>query len=112
VFALVPGLLLAGVGIGLSYTPITSMVMRSVAPAHGGAASGIVATTQQVGYALGVAVTGVIYFAHASQDVGRAFELSLVELAALGAVLVAATRLLPGPRREASRQAAAAAVRA
>jgi EmrB/QacA subfamily drug resistance transporter len=108
VFSLIPGLLLAGVGIGLSYTPITSMIMRSVAPAHGGAASGIVATTQQVGYALGVAVTGVIYFAHASRDVGQAFALSLVELAALGAVLFAATRLLPGPRREPSRQAAPA----
>jgi EmrB/QacA subfamily drug resistance transporter len=110
VFALIPGLLLAGVGIGLSYTPITSIVMRSVAPAQGGAASGIVATTQQVGYALGVALTGVIYFAHAGRDVGHAFELSLIELAALGVVLFAATRLLPSPRREATRQATTAAV--
>jgi predicted MFS family arabinose efflux permease len=110
VFALIPGLLLAGVGIGLSYTPITSIVMRSVAPAQAGAASGIVATTQQVGYALGVALTGVIYFAHAGRDVGHAFELSLVELAALGVVLFAATRLLPSPRREATRQATTAAV--
>jgi EmrB/QacA subfamily drug resistance transporter len=110
VLALLPGLLLAGVGIGLTYTPITAMVMRTVTPAQGGAASGILATTQQVGYALGVAATGVIYFAHASRDIGRAFELSLVELAALGAVLVAATRLLPRPRRETSPQATAAAL--
>jgi EmrB/QacA subfamily drug resistance transporter len=98
VLTLIPGLLLAGIGIGLTYTPITSIVMRRVTPEQGGAASGIVATTQQVGYALGVAVTGVIYFAHASRDIGRAFELSLIELAALAVVLIAATRLLPRRR--------------
>jgi hypothetical protein len=70
--------------------------------------SGIIATTQRVGYALGVAVTGVIYFAHAGRDIGQAFELSLAELAALGVVLLVATGLLPGPPREATPQAAAA----
>jgi hypothetical protein len=59
------------------------------------------ATTQQLGYALGVAVTGVIYFAHASAGIGQAFELCLVELALLGVVLVATTRLLPGGGRDA-----------
>jgi hypothetical protein len=40
-------------------------------------------------------VTGVIYFAHVSTGIAHAFELSLVELAALGLALVGATRLLP-----------------
>jgi MFS family permease len=108
VVELMPGLLLAGVGIGLTYTPITAMIMSSVAPAQGGAASGAVSTVQQVGYALGVAITGVIYFAHASHGIGRAFELSLIELAVLGCALVAATRLLPARRATPRRQAAAA----
>jgi hypothetical protein len=111
VVELMPGLLLAGVGIGLTYTPITAMIMSIVAPAQGGAASGDVATIQQVGHALGVAITGVIYFGHASQGIGRAFEMSLIELAALGCTLIAATRLLPArditPGRHAAAPAAA-----
>jgi EmrB/QacA subfamily drug resistance transporter len=108
VVVLLPGLTLAGVGIGLAYTPTTAIIMQSAGPAHGGAASGVVATTQQLGYALGVAITGVIYFAHAANGIGHAFELSLIELSALGLVLVAATRLLPGSRRHAGREVAAA----
>ena len=108
VVVLLPGLALAGVGIGLAYTPTTAIIMQSAGPAHGGAASGVVATTQQLGYALGVAITGVIYFAHAANGIGHAFELSLIELSALGLVLVAATRLLPGSRRHAEREVAAA----
>jgi MFS family permease len=108
VVVLLPGLALAGVGIGLAYTPTTAIIMQSAGPAHGGAASGVVATTQQLGYALGVAITGVIYFAHAANGIGHAFELSLIELSALGLVLVAATRLLPGSRRHAGREVVAA----
>jgi EmrB/QacA subfamily drug resistance transporter len=112
VIALMPGLLLAGVGIGLSYTPITSTAMSTVDPRQGGAAAGAISTIQQVGYALGVALTGVIYFAHASTSIGRAFELSLIELAALSVVLVATTRRLPGARRrQPSAEPAAAALR-
>jgi EmrB/QacA subfamily drug resistance transporter len=108
VAALMPGLLLAGVGIGLCYTPIQATVMSSVTPAQGGAAAGVSATTTQVGYALGVAVTGVIYFAHIGAGIGHAFELSLVELAGLAVTLAAATRLLPA-RTAAPSEAAAAA---
>jgi hypothetical protein len=50
----------------------------------------------------------VIYFAHAANGIGHAFELSLIELSALGLVLVAATRLLPGSRRHAGREVVAA----
>jgi MFS family permease len=96
--ALLPGLVLVGAGIGLCFTPLTSMVLAGVDPARAGAASGILSTTQQVGYALGVAVTGLIYFA--VTDAGHAFELSLVELAALAAGIVAMTRLLPRPAGE------------
>jgi EmrB/QacA subfamily drug resistance transporter len=109
VVVLLPGLALAGVGIGLAYTPTTAIIMQSAGPANGGAASGTVATVQQVGYALGVALTGVIYFAQAASGIGHAFELSLVELAALGLVLVAATRLLPGAQRGTPDPAVAAA---
>jgi EmrB/QacA subfamily drug resistance transporter len=108
VVVLLPGLALAGIGIGLAYTPTTAIIMQSAGQAHGGTVSGVVATTQQLGYALGVAMTGVIYFAHAASGIGRAFELSLIELSTLGLVLVAATRLLPGLQRRAGREVVAA----
>jgi hypothetical protein len=59
-----------------------------------------------VGYALGVAVTGLIFFA-SGDDVGRAFELSLLQLTALAIAIIAMTRLLP---RAASRPPRAASV--
>jgi MFS family permease len=108
VLELLPGLLLAGVGIGLSYTPIQTIVMSSVSPSQGGAAAGVNATVTQVGYALGVAVTSVIYFAKASSGVAGAFELSLAQLAAMGLLLVVATRLLPRREVTTSERAASA----
>jgi EmrB/QacA subfamily drug resistance transporter len=94
--ALVPGLLLVGAGIGLCFTPLTSTVLENVDPARAGSASGAMSTMQQVGYALGVAVTGVVFFGSSDQGVGHAFELSLIQLAAVAAGIVAASRLLPG----------------
>jgi EmrB/QacA subfamily drug resistance transporter len=91
---LVPGLLLVGVGIGLCFTPLTSTVLSGIDPAGAGAASGAMSTITQVGYALGVAVTGLIFFA-AGSDLGRAFELSLLQLTALALGIIAMTRLLP-----------------
>jgi len=93
--AFVPGLLLVGAGIGLCYTPLTSMVLSHVHPERAGAASGALSTTQQIGYALGVAVTGLIFFSDAGAGIAHAFELSLIQLAVLSAGIVAATRLLP-----------------
>jgi predicted MFS family arabinose efflux permease len=93
VAVLVPGLALAGAGIGLGYTPLTSIVLAGVAPARAGAAAGAMSTTQQVGYAVGVAVTGTIFFA--GGDLASAFAWSLVQLAACGAAVAYLARLLP-----------------
>jgi EmrB/QacA subfamily drug resistance transporter len=91
---LVPGLALGGAGIGLSYTPLTAIVLSGVAPEQSGAAAGAMATTQQLGGAVGVALTGLIFFA--SGDLANAFSLSLLELAACAAVVASLARLLPG----------------
>jgi EmrB/QacA subfamily drug resistance transporter len=93
--AFAPGLALAGTGIGLCFTPLTSTVLANVAAARAGSASGALSTTQQIGFALGVAVTGVIYFGAADDGVGHAFELSLIQLAVVAAGIVVASRLLP-----------------
>ena len=93
ILVLVPGLLLVGAGIGLCFTPLTSTVMAAIEPERAGAASGAMSTTQQVGYGLGVAITGVIFFAHT--DIASGFELSLMQLAVLAVGIVLATALLP-----------------
>jgi MFS family permease len=97
VLALVPGLVLAGAGIGLCYTPLTSTVLAGVERERAGAASGVLATTQQVGYALGVALTGLLFFGTGAGDVAEAFRVSLLQLAATAAGIVVLARLLPRP---------------
>jgi EmrB/QacA subfamily drug resistance transporter len=109
----VPGFVLAGVGIGLCYTPLTSIVLAGVDPSRAGSASGAMSTTQQVGYALGVAITGVIFFGAADEGIARAFELSLIQLAIAAAGIMVASRLLPGrPADERSGAARPAAAQA
>jgi hypothetical protein len=59
----------------------------------------MLSTTQQVGFALGVAITGVIYFGAADQGIAHAFQLSLWQMAAFAVEILALTRLLPRPQR-------------
>ncbi len=92
---LVPGMLLEGAGMGLVITPLTSTVLGNLAPQNAGAAAGALSTMQQVGNALGVAVTGVIFFGALDGGFGHAFEVSLIELALLGAAVTALAWLLP-----------------
>jgi hypothetical protein len=60
-----------------------------------GAASGVLSTTQQVGYALGVALTGLLFFGTGAGGVAEAFRVSLLQLAATAAGIVVLARLLP-----------------
>ena len=57
---LLPGFLLAGVGLGLSFVPVTIGAMTGVVHEEAGVASGLITTTQQIGGALGVAVLSTI----------------------------------------------------
>ncbi|SCF06074.1 drug resistance transporter, EmrB/QacA subfamily [Micromonospora coriariae] len=63
--ALLPGLALIGVGVGLA-TPILGSVSMSLVPAErGGMAAGAVNTTRQLGFAFGVAALGSVFTAQA-----------------------------------------------
>jgi MFS family permease len=84
-----------GAGQGLCITPITATVLSSIEPQRAGAAAGVLSTMQQVGNALGVAVTGVIFFGAPHSGFARAFVLSVAELAALLFGVAAPTRPLP-----------------
>ena len=92
---LVPGLLFVGAGMGLVLAPLASTILQSLEPERAGAASGMLTTMQSVGNALGVAVTGVIFFGALHSGYARAFELALAELGILLVLVAALTRLLP-----------------
>ena len=67
---ILPGLVLAGFGMGLVVGPMTTAVTGVVDPGRVGGASGVNNTTRQLGLLLGTALLGVV--------VGSAFETSLV----------------------------------
>jgi EmrB/QacA subfamily drug resistance transporter len=92
---LVPGLLVIGAGMGLVIAPLTTTILSGVDPQHAGAASGMLATTQNVGTALGVAVTGVIFFGALHRGYDHALQLSLAQLVILLVAAAALARLLP-----------------
>jgi membrane protease YdiL (CAAX protease family) len=64
-----------------------------------GAASGPLATMQNVGNALGVAIIGVIFFGALHSGFATALELSLGTLAVILVSVAALTRLLPAKVR-------------
>jgi predicted MFS family arabinose efflux permease len=67
---LLPGFLLAGVGLGLSFVPVTIGAMSGVAHEEAGVASGLITTTQQIGGALGVAVLSTIAISATTRFIG------------------------------------------
>lgn len=59
--ALLPGLALAGVGMGLAGPSLAATAMASVPTERGGMAAGAVSTSRQLGNALGIAVLGAVF---------------------------------------------------
>ncbi len=56
---LVP-LIIAGVGQGCTFAPMSSLAMRDISPRMAGAASGVFNTTRQLGGVLGAAIVGAV----------------------------------------------------
>ncbi len=56
--ALAPALMVTGLGMGMTFAPMTAAAMREVPPRIAGSASGILNTTRNVGQVLGIAVLG------------------------------------------------------
>ena len=55
-----PPLFIAGIGIGCTFAPMTTVAMRNVQPAMAGAASGVFNTTRQLGTVIGTAGVGAL----------------------------------------------------
>ncbi|MEU9042527.1 MULTISPECIES: MFS transporter [unclassified Kitasatospora] len=93
VWWLAPGLFVDGLGMGLVIAPVTAVVLEGVEPRLAGSAAGVVATVQQVGGAVGIALIGLVYYG--AGDATAAFGHSVLALAVLELVLVGLVRLLP-----------------
>jgi EmrB/QacA subfamily drug resistance transporter len=70
--ALLPGLLVAGVGVGMSTPVLVSATMSSVPHERAGMAGGALNTFRQWGYALGIAVLGTVFAGSAARPGGDA----------------------------------------
>jgi MFS family permease len=94
---LFPGLFLLGAGQGLCITPLTTTVLAHATPSQAGAVSGALSTAQQVGNAIGVAVSGVIFYGLLGRGDGypAAYGWSLVQMAVLLAGVAALTFIIP-----------------
>ncbi|HTZ45891.1 MAG TPA: MFS transporter [Jatrophihabitans sp.] len=69
---LIPALFVAGAGAGLFLAPVTNVILAGVETDDAGAASGLLATAQQVGAAVGIACVGVLFFAFLGSNSGAA----------------------------------------
>lgn len=93
---MLPGLAIAGLGMGLCVAPLFDIILASVTDSETGSASGVLNAGQQLAAAVGVAVLGTIFFA-AISSVGfaGAFERTLwVQIGSLGVMLLL-TPLMP-----------------
>jgi EmrB/QacA subfamily drug resistance transporter len=97
---LIPGLAVAGIGMGFAYAPMFGVVLAGVDPQHSSSASGLLATVQQVGGASGIALAGIVFFdalgaAPGTTAYTAAFGAALLLLAGISLLSAALMRLLP-----------------
>ncbi|MEU6275220.1 MFS transporter [Streptomyces populi] len=61
-YDLVPSLMIAGLGGGFFLAPCTGIILAGIRSREAGSASGMLATVQQVGIAIGIAVAGILFY--------------------------------------------------
>jgi EmrB/QacA subfamily drug resistance transporter len=106
-FALAPGFVLAGIGLGASSAVLSGAALASVEPDRAGMATGVVNTLRQVGTAAGVAALGAVFASRSSSrmtsDVAPA-HLATAQLTRLNdAISSGAGRLVSGQGPTAAR---------
>jgi len=106
-----PAMVVMGIGLGMSFVPITIAATSGVAAEDSGLASGLLNTTQQVGGSLGLAVLSAVSTSRirSAEHGGSTLPAALthgftgaftVSAIVCGAAAVLAIVLLPGRRRE------------
>jgi len=111
---LLPGYLLVGIGMALSFIPMSISALAGVEPQEAGLASGLINATQQIGGALGVAIAATVAFTHTNtllasghspaQAATSGFALGFWVMAGFTAVSVAACIALMRGRDESAQQ--------
>ena len=98
---LMPGLFVAGLGLGLVVAPMFDIVLAAVTDAETGSASGVLNAGQQLATSVGIAVFGTVFFdAIGGGDFHSGLTRTmLVEVGAMAA-LIALSPLLPRLARE------------
>ncbi|MCX0274482.1 DHA2 family efflux MFS transporter permease subunit [Nocardia zapadnayensis] len=93
-------LLLAGVGMGLTFAPLATVVMGAVPEADRSVASGTNNTVREVGVAVGIAVLASVFASYGAYTDPQRYVDGLVPAVWVGAAIVAAgalaAALLPG----------------
>jgi EmrB/QacA subfamily drug resistance transporter len=99
-WALVPGLLLGGFGMGMTMTPVTAAAMSAVSVDKAGVGSAVLNSARQVGGSLGIAVMGAIVAASTDFLTGfhDALRVGSILCLAGAAVAVLAIRKVEHPR--------------
>lgn len=90
---LVPGVLIAGLGMGLMIAPLFNFILAGVKDHEVGSASGVLTTIQQLGSAIGVAALGTL-------SVTASFGAATIAMGGALAVTFALVFLLPRHTRE------------
>ena len=104
---LVVAFVLAGVGMGLTFAPISTMALASVTPGERGVASGANNTIRELGVAAGVAVLASVFSSYGGYTSAQSFVDGLVAAVLVGASVIAAGAVValwlprrPTPRGE------------
>ncbi|WP_327279909.1 MULTISPECIES: MFS transporter [unclassified Streptomyces] len=92
-WALTPGLLLIGLGLGVMLTPSVNIVQSSFPEERQGEISGLSRSVSNLGSSLGTAVAGTILVAGLTTG---AYAAAMITLAVIGLAGLAAAVLLPG----------------
>ncbi|MEV0639547.1 MFS transporter [Streptomyces sp. NPDC050619] len=94
-WALVPPVLLIGLGMGTCFGTVYDVTIGDIAPEEAGSASGSLSAVQQVANAIGAAAVTTVYFHTADGGEAHAMTVSLLVVAAATALCLALVRLLP-----------------
>jgi EmrB/QacA subfamily drug resistance transporter len=87
---MIPGLMIAGVGMSMFFAPTANLVLSAVRPEEEGLASGANNTIREVGGVFGVAILASVFSANGGYQSSAAFVHGLVPAVWLGAAVVAA----------------------
>ncbi|GAA1890842.1 MFS transporter [Asanoa iriomotensis] len=100
--SLVPAFVLAGIGMGLTFAPLSTVALASVSESEQGVASGTMNMVREFGVAVGVAALASVFASQGSYGTPSSYVDGLVPAVLVGAAVVGVAALvgllLPGRR--------------